>query len=166
VFDQVSGLLDQLQPARLNPKDQIVAFEEGETWIKLRHDSEPLLKIELVLNDGWVNFYGVMGHDEAYSTRAEPPNSWEAETDEILSDLLLSDYAGVFSAFGPAAQAVVDTYRRREKRWREVVGIGPPYNLTISGPLFPLRLPGRKVRLESQHASFGCRGTRTATTLS
>lgn len=151
VFDQVSDLLDHLQPAWLDPSDQTVAFEEGETWIKLRHDSEPLLKIEFVLNDGWVNFYGVMGHDEAYSTRAEPPDSSETETVEILSDLLLSDYT-------------IDTYGRRGKRWREVVGIGPPYNLTISRSLFPLRLPGQKVRLETQHASFECRGARPAST--
>ena len=84
VFDQVTKLLDLLQPARLDPSDQIVVFEDGETWIKLQHDSEPLLKIEFVLNDGWVNFYGVMGHDEAYSTHAEPDDSWEAETVDIL----------------------------------------------------------------------------------
>lgn len=152
VFDQVSDLLDHLQPARLDPSDQTVVFAEGETWIKLQHDSEPLLKIEFVLNDGWVNFYGVMGHDEAYSTGAEPPDSWETETIDILSDLLLSDYA-------------IDTYRRRGERWREVVDIGPPYNLVISGPLFPLRLLGKKVRLETQHASFECRGARPASTL-
>lgn len=93
-----------------------------------------------------------MGHDEAYSTRAEPPNSWEAETVEILSDLLVSD-------------DVIDTYRRRGKRWQEVVSIGPPYNLTISGPLFPLRLPGRKVDSDPARI-LRVSGTRPASTLS
>ena len=30
-------------------------------------DSEPLLGIYVVIIDGWVNFYGVIGHDEASS---------------------------------------------------------------------------------------------------
>lgn len=142
-----------MQPARLDPSDQTVVFEDGETWIRLRHDSEPLLEIEFVLNDGWVNFYGVMGHDEAYSTRAEPSDSWEGETVDILPDLLQSEYT-------------IATLERRGKRWRELVGIGPPYNVAFGSPLLPLRLPGRTARLETQYVSFECRGARTAGTQS
>ena len=52
----------------------------------------------------------------------------------------------------------IDTLECRGKRWREVVEIGPPYNFTFSSPLLPLRLPGRTTRLNTQHASFECRG--------
>uniref|UniRef100_UPI00312C6EF1 hypothetical protein n=1 Tax=Escherichia coli TaxID=562 RepID=UPI00312C6EF1 len=65
VVRMVSDVLDELQPARLDPANQVVERERGETWIKLRHSSEPWSEIRLVLNDGWVNFYGVMSHDEA-----------------------------------------------------------------------------------------------------
>ena len=60
-FDEVVKLLGGLQLARLALSDQVVVVEDGETWIKLNHDSEPLLRIEIGLNDGWVHFYGVMG---------------------------------------------------------------------------------------------------------
>ena len=92
VVQKVSDLLDHLQPARLDPAKQTVEVGERETWVTLRHDSEPELEIRFVLIDGWVNFYGVMGHDEAYSDSSEEPDAWESETIEILADLLLADY--------------------------------------------------------------------------
>ena len=64
----------------------------GETWVKLRHDSEPWLTIDFVLTVEWVDFYGVMGHEEAYSVRGEPDHGWEVDTMEILADLSQSGF--------------------------------------------------------------------------
>lgn len=72
VIRGVSDLLDELQPTRLDPAQQVVEREDGETWVKLQHDSAPWMEIRFVLSDGWVNFYGVMGHDEAYSPGRSP----------------------------------------------------------------------------------------------
>lgn len=151
VVQQVCDLLDQLQPARLDPTQQAVEPDRGETWVKLRHDSEPWLEIQFVLSDGWVNFYGVMGHDEAYTVRPGPADAWESETIDILANLLQSDY-------------FVDSYELRGKPWRDVVTIGHPYNRTWT--LLKLRvsaLPlGRWARhTDSRRATFDCRGTRT-----
>lgn len=152
VVQQVCDLLDQLRPARLDPTQQAVEPDRGETWVKLRHDSEPWLEIRFVLSDGWVNFYGVMGHDEAYSVRPEPADAWESETIDILAHLLQSDYT-------------MDRYALRGKPWREVLAIGNPYDRTLTnGKSLASALPlGRWARhTDSRRANFECRGTRTS----
>ena len=154
VVRMVSDLLDQLQPARLDPAEQVVEVDEGETWVKLRHDRDPALEIRFVLSDGWVNFYGVMGHDEAYSERAEAPDDWESDTIDILAELLLAEYT-------------FDTFELRGRLWREVLTIGEPYNhVFITGPppasLLPLQRWARLV--ETRRSSFECRGIRVSST--
>ena len=148
VFHAVVDLLDHLQPDRLALGDQAVVVVDGETRIRLHHDSEPLLTIEIVLNDGWVNFYGVMGHDEAYSARDSPADQWETDTLDILADLLQANYA-------------INTYRRQGRTERVVAEIGEPYNRSM-GDLRSL-LPWRRRRtpIETQHVSFECRRTRS-----
>lgn len=61
VIRGVGDRLDELQPARLDPAQQVVRRDNSETWVYLRHDSESWMEIRFVLSDGWVNFYGVMG---------------------------------------------------------------------------------------------------------
>jgi len=68
-----------------------------------------------MLSEGWVNFYGIMGHDEAYSDSSEAPDAWEQETIDILADLLQAEYT-------------VETFKLRGKLWLEVRTIGDPYN--------------------------------------
>lgn len=150
VVQLVCDLLDELQPARLDPAQQTVEFDEGETWITLRHDSEPWLEIQVALSDGWVNFYGVMGHDEAYSVGSERKDAWQSETVEILADLLQATFT-------------IDRYALHNKPWREIVNVGKPYNRTVSsGPsmssLLPLQRWARHT--ESRHATFQCLGAR------
>jgi hypothetical protein len=147
----VVDLLDQLQPARLAPGDQVVVVVDGETRVKLKHDSEPLLNVEIVLNDGWVHFYGVMGYDEAYSTRDSPADQWETDTIDTLADLLQADYT-------------IDTYGRQGQRERVVVDIGDPYNVTIRDLRSMLPRPLRRTPVETQHGSFECRNTRPTKT--
>lgn len=55
VVQQVCDLLDQVQRIRLDPARQAVEPDQGETWVKLRHNSEPRLEIRFVFSDGWVN---------------------------------------------------------------------------------------------------------------
>jgi len=103
-----------------------------------------------VLSDGWINFYGVMGHDEAYSTSSAAPDAWESETIDILADLLLADYT-------------FDTYERWGKPWRDVLTISEPYRRTSSsGSLAALLLPLQRwaTHVETRRASFECRGAR------
>ena len=111
------------------------------------------MEIRFVLSDGWVNFYGVMGHDEAYSARPEPRDAWESETIDILADLLQS-------------RVTVDTYTLQGKPWREVVTIGDPYNQTsielISLASF-LPLNRWAKHAGSRSATFECRATRVST---
>jgi hypothetical protein len=150
VVQRVCDLLDQLQPARLDPAQQAIECDRGEMWVKLRHDTEPWLDIRLVVSDGWVNFYGVMAHDEAYSVGSEPTDAWEFETIEILASLLLATFT-------------MDRYALANKPWREVVTIGNPYNATVSRNLSPTSLLPlqRWARLtESRHATFECRVAR------
>lgn len=149
LLDAVGALLDELRPAHLDPTEQRVGPDRGETWIELRHDTEPELMIELVLSDGWVNFYGVMGHDEAYSTRADPEDAWQVETVEILRELLVADYT-------------IETFELRGKPWREVVTIrtgSETRSMTTASSAWALLLPlGRWAsRTGSRRASFGCR---------
>lgn len=146
----VTDLLEQLQPARLNPAEQVIEIVEGETWVKLRHDRDPGLEIRFVVNEGWIHFYGVMGHDEAYSTRSEAPESWTRETVDILADLLLAGYS-------------FETFKVRGMTWREVLAIGEPYNhVLISGPMPASLLPlQRWARVAStRRSSFECQGSR------
>jgi len=150
VIQGVTDLLDELQPDRLNPADQVVERQQGETWVKLRHDCEPWMEIEFVLNDGWVNFYGVMGHDEAYSPRPEPQDGWEAETVDILADLLQSTFT-------------LETYTLLGKPWRDVLTISAPYDrqsteIKSLTSLAPLRRWARQAGTHS--ATFECRGAR------
>ena len=152
VVRMVSDLLDQLQPARLDPAEQVIEIDDGETWVKLRHDRDPALEIRFVLSEGWINFYGVMGHDEAYSERAQAPDAWESETIDLLADLLLAEYT-------------FDTYELRGRLWREVLTIGEPYNhVLIAGSrpasLLPLQRWAHLVK--TRHSSFECRGTRVS----
>ena len=91
---------------RLNPAQQTIEPDRGETWVKLCHDTEPALEIAFALADGSVNFYGVMGHDEAYSVRPEPSDAWESETIEILTNLLQANFR-------------IDTFTWRDKPWRK-----------------------------------------------
>jgi hypothetical protein len=151
VVQKVSDLLDHLQPARLDPAKQTVEVGERETWVTLRHDSEPELEIRFVLIDGWVNFYGVIGHDEAYADSSEEPDAWESETIEILADLLLADYT-------------LDTYELWGKPWRDVLTIGDPYHKTFSSGSLAALLPLQRwaTRVETRSASFDCRGVRPA----
>lgn len=37
-------LLDQLQPERLDPAQQVIEPDNGETWVQLRQDVEPYLR--------------------------------------------------------------------------------------------------------------------------
>jgi hypothetical protein len=151
VVQRVCDLLDQLQPARLDPAHQVVEPVDGETWVKLRHDSDPSLHIEFVLSGGRVNFYGVMGHDEAYSASPEPADAWESETIDILADLLQSPFT-------------IETYTLGGKPWREIVTVGEPYNLALTGGhAYGLRpLQRWATRTDSRHASFECRGARAS----
>lgn len=152
VVQQVIELLDQLQPARLDPADQAVELDRGETWVKLRHDSEPWLEIRFVLSDGWGNFYGVMGHDEAYSVRPEPSDEWERETIDILADLLQSNFT-------------VETSTLRGKPWREVMTISQPYTRTsteLQSLSSGLPLGRWAQHAGTRHVSFECRGARPA----
>lgn len=151
VVHKVSDLLDHLQPARLDPAKQTVEVSGRETWVTLRHDSEPELEIRFVLVDGWVNFYGVMGHDEAYSISSEEPDSWESETIDILADLLLADYT-------------LDTYELWGKPWRDVLTIGEPYQKSFSSGSLAALLPLQRwaTHVETRNASFECRGARPA----
>lgn len=153
VFEQVLTLLDQLQPVRLDPAQQSVEPERGETWVRLRHDAEPWMRIELAMSDGWVNFYGVMGHDEAYSMHTEPKGDWESDTIDILADLLRADYS-------------LDRYTLGGKLWREVINIGEPYDQISTGPNLAAALPLKRwaKHTESRHATFGCRGARPIST--
>ena len=149
IIDSVGELLEQLQPRRLDPAQQSVARDRGETWIKLQHDSHPGLAIDLVLTDGWVNFYGVMGHTEAYS---DSTTTLQAETIEILSQLLRADYT-------------FETYSFLGRPWREVTTISGTYEMAmVSGlrspvsALLPLRRSttltrSRRVTFECQQAT-------------
>jgi hypothetical protein len=150
VVQGVGHLLDQLQPERLDPADQVVEPEDGETWVRLRHNSEPYLEIRFVLSDGWVNFYGVMGHDEAYSVHPEPGDSWESETIDILADLLQSQYT-------------LDSYEMRGKPWRTMITVSAPYDrqsYKLESKAAVLPLSRWAARTDSRPASFGCRGAR------
>ena len=150
VVRMVSDLLDQLQPARLDPAEQVVEVDDGETWVKLRHDRDPTLEIRFVVNEKWVNFYGVMGHDEAYSTRDEGPDAWQHEAIDTLADLLLADYT-------------FQTFELRGRRWREVLTIGEPYDhILITGRLPMSLLPLQRWAnlAETRTSSFECRGVR------
>ncbi|MFT4167150.1 MAG: hypothetical protein QM650_18080 [Microlunatus sp.] len=151
VVQMVSDLLDELRPARLDPAEQVVEVDDGETWVKLRHDQDPTLEIRFVVNENWVNFYGVMGHDEAYSTHDEEPDAWQYETIDILADLLLADYT-------------FETYELRGRRWREVLTIGEPYynHTFITGPLPASLLPLKRWAnlVETRTSSFECQGVR------
>jgi hypothetical protein len=152
VVQGVCDLLDQLHPDRLDPESQVVEPSEGATCVRLQHDSDPALRIEMALTDGWVNFTGVMGHDESYTISSQTADAWESDTIEILADLLLADFT-------------IDTYELGGKRWREVVTVGPPYDLTVSkGPFLSSLLPLQRWarRVESRHATFECRGARPA----
>lgn len=146
----VVELLDELQPARLDTSRSVVERERGETWVKLRHDAEPWLEIEFVVNDGWVNFYGVMGHDEAYSPRPEPRNGWEADTIAIVSDLLQSTFTR-------------EIHTLQGKPWRETLTISAPYERTsteLKSATAVLPLGRWAQRSGTRSASFGCRGSR------
>lgn len=150
---RVSELLDQLEPARLDPAQQAVELDHGETWVTLRHDPEPWMEIRFVLSDGWVNFYGVMGHDEAYLVRPAPSDSWESDTIDILADLLQSTFR-------------IDTYTLRGKPWREVLTISHPYNristeIQSLSSLLPLTRWAKQAG--SRSATFECRGDRSST---
>jgi hypothetical protein len=151
VVRSVAALLDQLQPARLDPARQVVELNGGETWVHLRHDSEPELEIRLVLCGSWANFYGVMGHDEAYSGSDESPDAWEAETIDILADLLQAPYT-------------FETYELAGKSWREDLTIGRPYYIQTfsSGPSLASFLPLRRwaTRVQTRSSSFECCGSR------
>ena len=150
VVQGICDLLDQLRPTKLDPTRQVIEPENGETWVKLRHNADPHLHIDLVLADGWVHFYGLMGHDESYSTRAEPSDAWEGETVEMLGDLLQAEYT-------------FDRYDLAGKHWREVVRIGEPYNKDIHrGPMPFSLLPLQRwaTHGETRRTSFECRGTR------
>jgi hypothetical protein len=152
VVQRVCDLLDQLQPGRLDPASQAVEVDEGETWVTLRHDTERWMEIRFVLSDGWVNFYGVMGHDEAYNVRSEPADAWESDTIDILADLLQSSFR-------------TDSYTWRGKPWREVLTIGEPYKQTSTEirsltSVLPLTRWAEHVR--SRCASFDCRGARSS----
>ena len=74
-----------------------------------------------------------MGHDEAYFTQAESHDFWEAEPVDILADLLQADYT-------------IDTYERRGKRWRKVVDIGAPYNVTFLAVAGTAAMAGKPAR--------------------
>ncbi|WP_157720039.1 hypothetical protein [Microlunatus sagamiharensis] len=153
VVQGVVALLDELQPARLDTSRSVVERERGETWVRLRHEAEPWLEIDFVVTDGWVNFYGVMGHDEAYSPRPEPRDGWEAETIDILSDLLQSTFTR-------------EIQTRRGKPWREKLIISEPYDRTsteLKSLAALLPLGGRAQHPDIQSASFKCRGSRPST---
>ena len=111
----------------------------------------PELEIRLVLCGSWANFYGVMGHDEAYSGSHESPDAWEAETIDILADLLQAPYT-------------FDAYELAGKRWREDLTIGRPYYIQTfsSGPSLASFLPLRRwaTRVQTRSSSFECRGSR------
>ena len=150
VVQGVVDLLDELQPARLDTSRSVVERAGGETWVKLRHDAEPWLEIEFVVNDDWVNFYGVMEHDEAYSLRPEPPDGWEAETIDVVSDLLQSTFTREFCT-------------RRGKPWREKLIISAPYDRTsteLKSLAAVLPLGGRAQHPATHSASFECHGSR------
>lgn len=153
VVQRVCDLLDHLQPARLDPAQQAVEVDDhGETWVMIRHDTEPWMEIRFVLSDGWVNFYGVMGHDEAYNVQPEPADAWESETIDILADLLQSSFR-------------IDNYTLRGKPWREVQTISEPYNRTsteIQSLTSVLPLTRWSNHVGSRHASFECRGARSS----
>ena len=151
VIGAIAQLLDQLQPARLEPSRQVVELDGGETWVKLQHDSEPELEIRLVLCGNWANFYGVMGHDEAYSDSDESADAWELETIDILADLLQAPYTFA-------------TYEVAGKTWREDLTIGKPYYIKtfFTGPSLASFLPLRRWanRVQTRRLSFECRGSR------
>jgi hypothetical protein len=151
VIDGVEALLSQLKPARLDRTQTVVEWEGGETWVKLVHDSEPGIEIRFVLSDGWVNFYGVMGHDEAYNSQPEPADAWEAETINILADLLRSNFR-------------IDNYTLGGKPWREVLTIDGPYNRTsteMQSLTSVLPLTRWAEHVGSRAANFGCSGVRS-----
>lgn len=144
LVEQIGDLLASLSPARLDPAHQVVEVVDGETWVTLRHDRESWMEIRLLISDGWVNFYGVIGHDEAYQVPGEPDQSWESETIDILAALLGSKYQ-------------LDRYTLRGKPWREVVTISAPYGRTSTGfrsvtSSLPLARWARRV--ETRSATF------------
>lgn len=147
VVRRIGALLDELEPARLHPDQQTVEQSRGVTWVTLRHDSEPEVEIRLVIVDGWVNFYGVMGHDEAYNGGPDPADAWELETVEILSDLLRAEFT-------------ITTYELGGKPWREVLTIGEPYGaMEWTTPLaWTALLPHRRWArpVETRRTTFGC----------
>jgi hypothetical protein len=119
VVNRIVGLLDELAPARLDRGAQSVNYDaEGDqTWATLQHNSDPVLEIRIVVSDGWANFYGVIGHDEAYSDDAvdKSPDGWKKEALDILADLLIADYT-------------VCTFTLAGRFWRDEVSIGEPVN--------------------------------------
>lgn len=153
VIREVDVLLSELQPARLDRAHTVVERSDGETWVKLVHDSEPWMEIRFVLSDGWVNFYGAMGHDEAYSPRPEPADQWEAETISIVADLLQSTFT-------------IESYTLRGRPWREVIAISAPYDMTLvdlKSLISPLPLSRWARPTKTRRASFECRGSRHST---
>ena len=150
VIAGVDDLLAQLQPARLDRARTVVACEGGETWVRLVHDSESWMEIRFVFSDGWVNFYGVMGHDEAYSPRPEPRDGWETDTIDIVADLLQSTFT-------------TETYTLRGKPWCEVLTISAPYDHSSTerrslASALPLGRWAKQSLIRT--ASFECHGSR------
>lgn len=140
VIDEVVRPLDQLQPERIRPGEQVIEVVRGETWVKLQHDSEPLLTIEIVVNEGWVHFYGAAGYDEAYGAE------WASDVIDILADLLQATYT-------------IETYERRGMTERMVSDISEPHPVRFSTrPLRPWRW--RRTLVQTEQASFECGGHR------
>lgn len=146
VFMEVCRLLDKLQPSRLAPERQTARVEDGEIWVRLVHAVDRYADLDLAVGEHTSHIYGLGGHDEAYSTAADPDEAWQAETIEILDALLRGRY-----------RIEQSWLRGRPYRTRVVDLIGDARNATvIESTLGFLPLPSRILTAASLEIDYGC----------
>lgn len=146
-FMKVEQLLTGLQPTSIDRSRSTANFTNGDVQINLHHTSGiAMLAIDLHYDSDGGGMFNVMGFEEYYQLRGEPPVEQDALDDLIA--VLVNDYT------------VDDTYWRGRKIRTVVTQIEPGERSTgssYSGWLLPARwfIPHRKLTTHSHRYSYG-----------
>lgn len=92
LVDQIEGLLDQLEPTRLDPGRSTVRTGSSGTDVFLAHSSEPIADIQVSFSDGSGTMWALNHHDEFYSLASDPSDQWTDDIVESVAEVLRRHY--------------------------------------------------------------------------
>lgn len=143
LVDRLVGLLEHLEPTKLDPGRSTLSTGSSGTDVFLAHSTEPIADVEVSFSDGSGTMWALNHHDEFYSLASDPRDQWADDIVESVDEILRSRYV-----------IEVLRWRGRDVRTRIITDTSRATSIDSGWGLVPL--PRYALTVERREMDYGC----------